>query len=808
MTPTASTSKLSAHVWLVVLCIATAYLGVAAVIRTRHIVQMSAIGESASPPAGRAHLIVPEHDNASYEWLDQTRQMIEQGEWRVRRLDYENAPYGREVFAASPYRWWLGLIAGVDRLVSGDTVTASLERAAILADPLIQISLLIWATLFARRRFGPFAAALVAAGLATFFPLTAEFLPGMPEDRGLAQALAIGSLLLLLAGMEAAYSRAEDAARRAKHLFIGAGIVGGIGLWVSVYVQVPVITGVILGAILAGFLSKTEAAGNEPVLLPWRAWMIAGAVTTLLACAIEFFPANLGSWQLRAIHPLYGLAWLGGGEIAARASAWLQGRRDRFKWSGLVVWVLALAAVAGLPVAMRLNHNLGFLEGELATQQLARLPDAPMAPDFGKWIFRDGLTAMTFAAIMPLLLLIPAVGLLINGGRRGLRARLAVTLTVAVIALAFACRSLSAWSGVGAALVVLVAAAVAAPPGAGLSTGQRWTWAGLLAVGVLPGAVQFFPKIASRSEHSLNEQEVYSLIERDLARWLVLRAGQPGTIVLSPHNEAFTLHHFGGLRGLATLGWENLDGLEGAMRIVSASTPEEARELIDKRGIRFLVIPSWDSYFNVYAQIGMGKVEDTFLSRLQHWRLPSWLRPVAYEIPTISGFEGQTVTVLEVVEDQEDAAALSRLAEYFIELGQLDFAANTAQALRRYPSDFGALVARAQVELARGDADAFAKSIEQLRSRLNAGGDRGLSWDRRLSLAVVLARAKLNDLAAVQVRKCAADADEAGLRSLSTAALYRLEVLARAYGVGLTDPRLRQLALDLLPEEARAQFKP
>jgi len=182
------------------------------------------------------------------------------------------------------------------------------------------------------------------------------------------------------------------------------------------------------------------------------------------------------------------------------------------------------------------------------------------------------------------------------------------------------------------------------------------------------------------------------------------------------------------------------------------------------------------------------------------------LRPVAYQLPTIAGFEGQTVTIFEVVEEQDDAAALSRTAEYFIEMNQLDRAAAVAQALRRFPADLGALVARAQVEFARGDAAAFAKTVELLRPRLVGNGDRGLGWDRRASLAVVLARSKQTELARVQVQRCLADVDEAKLRSLSTGALYRLQVLGKAFGMTIKDPQLRDFSRDLLPEDLRARL--
>jgi len=189
-----------------------------------------------------------------------------------------------------------------------------------------------------------------------------------------------------------------------------------------------------------------------------------------------------------------------------------------------------------------------------------------------------------------------------------------------------------------------------------------------------------------------------------------------------------------------------------------------------------------------------------------NWRLPPWLKPVPYQLPTIAGFEGQSVTILEVVDDQDGAAALSRIAEYFLEMGQPDRAAAVGLALRRFPADLGALTARAQVEIARGDTAGSDRTVESLLRRLSSGADRALPWDRRVSLAIVLARSRHADLAREQVRRCMAEIDEAGLRSLTTGSLYRLQVLGKAYGLGITDQRLRQIALYLLPSDLRSRL--
>ena len=244
------------------------------------------------------------------------------------------------------------------------------------------------------------------------------------------------------------------------------------------------------------------------------------------------------------------------------------------------------------------------------------------------------------------------------------------------------------------------------------------------------------------------------------------------------------------------------------MRIVSASTAEEARELMGRRGVAYIVIPSWDSNLDALARMGPGQLEDTFMGQLHRWELPPWLRPMPYPLMRIAGFAGQSVAVLEVVDDQDDATAESRLAEYFAEMNQPELAASAGAALRRFPGDLGALVAQAQVEIALGDTDASSRTIDQMLHGISGGADRALPWDRRVGLAVVLAQGQHVDLARMEVMHCLADVDEARLRSLTGGSLFRLQALSSAFGLRIKDPRLHELALDLLPPGYREHLAP
>jgi hypothetical protein len=795
-------------------CLALVLLAWLNVLRVRQVVHVSGLAQTgpvltAAMDPGRNRLIVPEHNNDSFQWMLQTQQMLARREWRLRHIDYENAPFGRAVHEASPYRWWLGGIAVLDHRLNGTPLPRAVERAALVADPAMQALVIVVASLFAGWWFGGWGAAVVSLALATLFPFSAEYLGGAPDDHGLVQALLVAGCLPLVIGFHA-WGRAgavdgAAAARRARRWFFLAGMAGGLGMWVSIGTQVPVTISLALGAVLAAWWMRPGVAG-EPVAGPgageWRAWALGGALAATIGYLAEFAPDHLGSWEMRAVHPLYALAWLGVGEIVARTVTWVQERRAPRSAGEILAVTLAVLAAGAPLVAIWRSHERGFLVTELSAFQLAKTAGNLGAVNLWAWLVKHGLDGAAGATLVALLLLVPAVWLLVR--RRGTRlggAALLVLLVPTAVALLQGCWQLSWWSRLDALLAGVLVATVAAAPGR-LTRPAQVAWAVALLPAVVLGVLQL-RAATGRMTNALGERELYSLIERDLADFLRLRAGPKPVIVLAPPDQTTALAFFGGIRGLGTLSWENQDGLAIGVRILSASTVEEAKELVDRRGVTHFVLPSWDAYMDEYARMGMGQLETTFLERLRYWKLPGWLRPIPYQLPGIPGFEGQSVTVLEVVDEQDDAPALSRIAEYFVEMGQQDLMANAGQSMRRFPADLGAVVARGQIELARGDAAALARTIAQIKPRLSSGGDRTMLWDRRVSLAVLLARAKLPDLAREQAKRCVTEATEERLRFLTSGSLYQLMILRKVYDLEFKDPKLEEVALGLLSPEAR-----
>ncbi len=819
------TSLLSARAWMVVLLLAMGFTVWVNSRRIQHLEHIATLSRGESVPSaasltgyagGIRERVLSDHEGRSYEWIAQTQRMLAEGQWRVRQINEENAPFGRATHAASPYKWWLGLVAWCDQLLNGHPPGLAVERAALYADPLLHLLILAGITFFSARHFGPPSASLIAIGGTTLFPFVAGFLPGMPDDSTLGVFCALGSLLPLMVGLRGldrpagdSLAKADAVGQNAAFWFSVAGVFGGFGIWISPASQVPLVLGIALGALPVAWIRRLTNSGKQGCLpLPWRAWSLSGAVTVLAASLIEFFPQYLGDWELRAVHPLYGLGWIGGGELLARTTGWMQQGGTSWKPRDLVIKLLAAAAVLAVPFVMIKTGNPAFLAADLLSFRLTKQADGILAANLAAWIKGDGFTSAAWATLLPLSLLVPAIWLAVRH-QTGTASRTALALMLAVVlpALVLACLQLRWWGLLDATLLVLLVALTASHGSDKTRLPRRWLWAVCAPLILLPGVFQLLPARKSLADNVLTVGEAVGLVERDLAHWLARRVSAEGpALVLAPPHLTTSLNYYGGLRGLGTLSWENRTGLTFAIRIAISTSRPETIALLRQRGVTHIVIPSWDAFFDPYLQSASVQIGEMFYRGLNRWALPAWLRPIPFQLPSIPGFEKQYVRIFEVVDEQDEPVAAGRLTEYFIEQAEWENAKASHQTLLKYPADFDVLVARAQLWAALNDATSFTPVFELLLNRLAGGADRYLPWDRRVSLAVVLARGKRLDLAREQVQRCLAEITEVRLRSLTTNSLYHLLVLNKTLGLEITDPRLRALAMELLPAEVRQRI--
>jgi len=769
----------------------------------------SAVVDPKSPTGyanGKRWLIVPEHNNASYQWIAETQQMLARGDWRVRRTDSANAPFGHEVRASSLYRWWLTLIAQCDHAWSGRPLGLSVEHTALWADPAMHVLLLLGTALFAARCFGRGTAALLALGLATLYPAASAFLPGVPDNHGLAQACALWSILPLLAGIARGAADRSRAAV-ARWFFLG-GVVGGGGLWNNVTNELPVLFGIALGGLLAAWIAPRDAPASkgESTInpLPWREWALGGGAVCLTSYLVEYFSSQM-DLHLQVNHPLHGIAWLGVGELLALVSTWRSSGGLAWTRRTVTALVLAVLALAALPIAIAVTHAGAPFAGDPMSARLTHLPNGPLARNFAVWLVRDGFNVPVLATSLPVLLLIPAAWPLFLRSIGGLRrAAIAIALGPVLVSFGAACSHLRWWSTFDVTLLALLVANVAVLPS--LPSAVRRSAQAIGGIALACGLLALIPSRHGSERDAFTKFEVQGLIERALAHWIADRAGPAGAVVLSPPDQTPSLTFYGGFRGLGTPNWENRDGVAATLRIVTATTSDEAQALLAERGVTHLVLPSWDTELDEFVRWTLARPEDSLLNALHKWALPPWLRPVPYPVPKVAGFDNQSVTVLEVTDNTDRATALCWLTEAALESQQAELAAAASKALQVYPANLSALVARASVEKARGDETTFAKIFGSIESSVKAGLDRRLRWDRRVSLAVILAEGERPELARAQVARCIREVDAAKLRSLTTGSLYRLQVLAKAYALPIPDQSQRSLALSLLPPELRARF--
>lgn len=788
---------------------------------------MTALGEDTDtatayqdPTEGR-RLIVPEHIGVSYGWIVQAQHMIERGEWRVRHIDYENAPFGRSVGSASPYRWWLSSLGWVDHLVTGAPAGRAVERAALYSGLLMQFLFAAVCTVMVARRFGGFAASLVAVGTVTVFPFAASFVPGAPDENELIRVTVAVSMLLLLRGVDSlragpravapieAFPKSPVVSQ--KWWFFASGVAGGIAMWMSVAVQMPLVAGITVGGLFAAW--QARASGNDTAKVwiegwAWRAWGLGGASVVWLAYLIDGYHQGMVAFELRSIHPLYGIAWLGCSELVARGGALLYRQSaSRSLARDVAAIVVAVAAVASVPVVMGLTGTTGFFAIDLLSFRLTNQPDGVIAPNLAVWLRQDSLSLAVWSTFLPLILLATIVWLICRPRTQGvLKLALVVMVGPLMVALTLACLHLRWWQTVdGLLLVALGPVACAVTQTFSIRGRVAWVTAVIAAFGL--GAGQLFPARDRTGQFVVTVPEVEGLIERDLARSLGKRVDPVNSpVVLAPPSVTNALYYYGGLRGVATLARENKDGLSAALRIMLSNSHDEARELVRGREIGLIVIPSWAPVFDGYVEAASVQTGELFFTSLRRWAQPTWLRPISHMLPTIPGFDGQSVQIFEVRNDQRDALALCRMVAYFAEMGQTANLRAAAEALKQYPMDFGAQITRVEVAGVLGDQAQLSTQVDGLVARLTARADRGLAWDRRISLAVVLARAQRRDLARQQVARCLGEVTAERLRSLTPSALYHLLALSKAFGVEMDNAQMRHLALDLLPPELRSRF--
>ncbi|MEX2044263.1 MAG: hypothetical protein WD941_02850, partial [Opitutus sp.] len=508
---------------------------------------------------GQRQLVLPRRGTDGYHWIMQAQQMFADGDWRPRRVRYDNAPDGRELHWSMPYRLWLASLAAADSALTGRSAGLAVERAALVANPVMLAMVLLVLVPLTARALGGASAAVLALAAAGSPAVQGLFDAGAVDHHGLAAACALGCVSCLLFGIRPPPEPGSEAVMdsRVRRWFIASAFCGAAGMWVSTVTLVPVLAGLGGGALLAHGVQRRAPA--VPVLSPelWRIWGATGAITCLVMFLAEYFPSHMG-WRLEVNHPLHALAWFCAGELLCRGGRRLAGAgAGRRSLRESLAIPGGLAGVMLIPILVWTTGGRTF---RVADPFLWSLHHHYIAEFQGAFHFlaRDPVDFATAARWLPWLVLpVAIIALWRQSGTPLLRCRLAVAL---VPALVFALLALGQmrWFGTAGMLALAVAATLVSDR-TWLPVRWRPRVAWMMALPFLPGIISILA--SAPTERGFSDAEVRHLAERDAAHWLRRRAGSDPLVFASGPGSTTRLFFFGGGRGLGTFFWENLPGL-------------------------------------------------------------------------------------------------------------------------------------------------------------------------------------------------------------------------------------------------------
>ncbi len=823
------TSRTHPALWLAPLIAAVALVTWDAIRQAQHFRGVSAnysvavhapLMDAASPTGfadGRRHVAYPGRWVDGQHWIVQTQQMLSAGGARVRAVEHDNAPHGRSVHWGSPFRWWLAFCAWVEHALTSRPWASAVETAAFYANPLLLAALLLTLVPSVARRFSVSGAALLAIGLVGSPALRVLFAPDNPDHHGAIQVCAMATLFFLLSG-GAGWVRRDNAAvhpelnwlpsnARARRAFTCSAIAGGIGLWISAVSMIPVFLGIAAGGIACAWIGRHEdnpAVAFEPSL--WRRWGAIGGITALCAYVFEYFPSHFG-WRLEVNHPLYALAWVGAGDVLARATAWLSGHAPKKPSSPLALAAAVTALIApGAVIALAGSRVFAVSDSFLWALSHDYTPEFK---SLTAALQQSGWNAATFASCLPMALVpLAAIGLVL-GRRQHHRlstALIALPLTATALFWGMAFKELRWWTVGHGFLIGVIALAPTLLAAKNSPRPRRATWLALIAAAFLPGLILLTLTTARRPP--IESDDILSLAERDLAHSLRQRVGSAPLIVLSSPATTSRMIYFANAHGLGTPYWENLDGLKRAAEILAAKTPEDAHRLIQAAGITHLVFVSWDDFVEPYLRLARGLSPDEPLREpsfglelLRHSKIPPWLERIPDHLPSLPTLARESVLIFEVTDRVAPEHVLVRSVRSFLYHGRLSDAQNAIPELRQFPQNLAIAVALARIQLAaknRPGLDAALAEVSRLMHQRHT-----LDPEDRVDLIGLLALAGRTTDARALLEEMLPTFDAPALRRLTPGSLTILLQLTQNLRIRWPDTRLRELAAELLPPDGR-----
>lgn len=664
-----------------------------------------------------------------YVWNRHAEMLGKNGSWRVRQTDLDNVPSGREVHWNSAFAWYLRGLGELRQLWVEEPLRHSIFRMSIWANPiLLVLAILIFSTLSARR-FGPLCGAILALGMVTVPTFYEGFMPAYPDHHGLIAFCLLG-LLFGIAWAGAGWvkietttnpgaleSLAPTSLRQARHGMIFSALCGAASLWISA-LSTALVLGAIGTSILLTVIIWGRRRSHHRTLTTafhsslWQTWALWGSLGSLGFYLLEYFPQHLGM-RLEVNHPLYALAWWGGGWIIAKLTAWwVQGNTTpwptwtAFPWRQLILPFLAtlplpLLIIFGgpevylpkdpfmgrlwkniaelLPLLVRIQH--GGLTWQVAFGWFPLVLLTALALQFSKQLGTASKATLLFLSF-PIVFMTALQFYQVRWGM--LAGPLYLALAALVLPQLWHLVPHRPLSRLAAVLAFLAFGFLFVQPSFNNSFSLPWS--------------QYRAEI---SKIPITPGQGLALLHRQMALAIAEDAGDQPVVLLSSPNSSCLLSTLGGFRTVGTLYWENVEGLKAAAAALNAQSDPEALEHLQKLGITHVSFLTWENFIEPFFHILHPRPGPTrsfgnsFGKRALFDRvIPQWSRPLIFPPNDLTRGLNQQVLLLRVAPEQSPLDARVNLSRFVRLVEGNPEAANSLlqEVLQADPNHPGALL--------------------------------------------------------------------------------------------------------------------
>lgn len=629
------------------------------------------------PPEKRLPVFLSEIAFDGYVWNRHAEHLGENGEWRVRYTDFDNAPKGREQIAwNSAFAWYLRGLGEIYRARTGESLRNSIFRMSIWANPiLLVLAIGIFSTMSARR-FGPLCGTVIAIGMVAVPTFYEGFMPAYPDHHGLIAFTLLG-MLFGIAWAGAGWVQGTGgndfapphSLRQARHGMIFSGMCGAAGLWISAFSAAVAAVGIGLAVITAAlFASLTKRVKSDSTHHP-ELWTLWGTTTALIGFALyllEYFPNHL-RFGLEVNQPLYLLAWYAGGVALTALTHWIM-RPDRragnFPWGRVALCALVCALI---PACVLIGRERVFvLLDPFNVMLLKRI--AETLPLLTR-IATGGLTWGMAFGWYPILILISAVLLLLRSVGRCTKYCL-IVLSVPILFTTGMQFSQTRWGMLAGPFYIALAGIVL--PQVWLLVPRRNLERLLAACGMTVLAWVFIAptfkntfsiawnQYQSGEKVQLTFGQGLGLLHRQMARTILDDADGKPVVVLSSPNSSCLLAALGGFRTIGTLYWDNTEGLKAAAVGLNAQNDQDALNFMKAHGVTHVSLMTWENFIEPFFEIlyqtkpptGVS-YQNSFGKRALFDRvIPPYTRPLIFPPNSLTKGLGQQVLMLAVEPNQ------------------------------------------------------------------------------------------------------------------------------------------------------------